>query len=295
MNRAVPPSASVEMLGAGQDLYALVASLQEEVQQLRREVLPLRAEAGYWKSRHADALQRNEQLKAQLEQAQAEIRQLKERLLGRKAECRLAGQKIAELVDEDRQRPARKRGDQAGHTGHRRASIAHLPARAEFCELVYQPQEGKVGYRWWLWVILSPQCIVYLIDAHRSHDVPENHFPAEAQGILMVDRYSAYQAMRQVKLGLLLLAFCWAHVRRDFLEVGRGNRELVPWTLAWPRRIRDVYRTNTRRLEHAPGSSEFQHEDARLREQLAAMDHQTQAELAEEKLRVCGSGRASAG
>ena len=27
-----------------------------------------------------------------------------------------------------------------------------------------------------------------------------------------LDRYSAYKAMRQVKLGQLLLAFCWAHV-----------------------------------------------------------------------------------
>jgi transposase len=415
--------------GAGQDLCTLVASLQEEVQQLRREVLPLRADAGYWKSRHADALQRIDQLKTQLEQAHAEIRQLQQRLFGRKAECRLAGQKIAQMVDEDLQTPARKRGGQPGHAGHRRGSYGHLPAQEEFCELseqarccpqcgkprqemaatedsqqleievrayrrvvrrkryratcdcahrpltvtapappklipkgsygtslwmhllldkyssarpttrlieqlrqegitlsaatitegferletmlepvytamlafnaqgsfhqadetrwmVYEPQEGKIGYRWWLWVILSPQCIVYLIDAHRSHDVPENHFLAEAHGVLVVDRYSAYKAMRQVKLGLLLLAFCWAHLRRDFLEVGRGNRELVPWTLDWLRRIRDVYRTNARRLEYVPDSNEFQQEDARLREQVAAMDHQAQAELAEEKLRL---------
>ena len=36
--------------------------------------------------------------------------------------------------------------------------------------------------------------------------------------MLMVDRYSAYKAMTQVKLGLILLAFCWSHVRRDFIE-----------------------------------------------------------------------------
>jgi transposase len=38
------------------------------------------------------------------------------------------------------------------------------------------------------------------------------------EGILSVDRYAAYQAMKQVKEGLILFAFCWAHVRRDFLE-----------------------------------------------------------------------------
>jgi hypothetical protein len=31
-----------------------------------------------------------------------------------------------------------------------------------------------------------------------------------------------YQAVDQVKSGLILLAFCWAHQRRDFGEVGRS-------------------------------------------------------------------------
>ena len=372
MVSAVLPETSFEIPQKGQDLAALVARLQDEVQQLRREVSILRADVGYWKSRHADALKRNEDLQRQLDQARAEVRRLQQRHFGHKAECRLAGQKIAALVDEDLQEPDRQRGGQKGHAGHRRESYAHLPAEEEFCELpeearccphcgkprvemsstedsqqleievrahrrvirrkryraicdcpdrpltittpvppklipkgsygislwvyllldkydsarptcrameqlrqagitlsaatitegferleamlepvyaallaynaqasfhqadetrwmVYQPQEGKTGYRWWLWVILGPQSIVYLIDASRSHAVPENHFPEEASGILVVDRYSAYKAMRQVKVGLLLLAFCWAHVRRDFLEVGQGTRELVPW------------------------------------------------------------------
>ena len=132
-------------------------------------------------------------------------------------------------------------------------------------------------------VFLRP---AYLIDARRSHDVPENHFPAEAAGILVVDRYSAYKAMRQVKVGLLLLAFCWAHVRRDFLEVGKGSRELVPWALVWLRRIRDVYRTNTRRLEHAPDSTAFLQEEVQLRRQLAVVHQQAEEELADAKLRL---------
>ena len=38
----------------------------------------------------------------------------------------------------------------------------------------------------------------------------------------MVDRYSAYKAMAQVKLGDVVLVFCWSHVRRDFVKVGKG-------------------------------------------------------------------------
>ena len=39
--------------------------------------------------------------------------------------------------------------------------------------------------------------------------------------MMMVDRYSAYKAMAQVKLGNIVLAFCWAHVRGDFVKVGK--------------------------------------------------------------------------
>jgi transposase len=40
------------------------------------------------------------------------------------------------------------------------------------------------------------------------------------------------KAMAQVKSGLLLLAFCWAHVRRDFVGLGKSWSELTPWAVA---------------------------------------------------------------
>ncbi len=54
----------------------------------------------------------------------------------------------------------------------------------------------------------------------------------------MVDRYSAYKAMAQVKLGDVVLASCWAHVRRDFVTAGKGWPEHQEWALAWLGRIR---------------------------------------------------------
>jgi len=152
--------------------------------------------------------------------------------------------------------------------------------------MVYVEQEGKAGYRWWLWVVVSRETVVYLLDPSRSHDVPEEHFSEEASGILLVDRYSAYKAMSQVKLGSLKLAFCWSHVRRDFLEVGKGFAELVPWALDWLRRIRDVYRTNRQRIAYEAGTKEFLEQDVRLREQLAEMHQQAEEELADVKLRL---------
>ena len=97
--------------------------------------------------------------------------------------------------------------------------------------LVFVDQEGKIGHRWWLWVFLGEDTVVYRLDPTRSHDVPEQHFAADAACVLMVDRYSAYKAMPQVKSGTIKLAFCWSHVRRDFIEVGKGWPELTDWAL----------------------------------------------------------------
>jgi transposase len=103
--------------------------------------------------------------------------------------------------------------------------------------------------------------------------------------VLMVDRYAAYKAMSQVKLGSIKLAFCWSHVRRDFVAVGKGWPELVDWALSWLRLIRKLYRLNRRRLKHDPSSPEFEEHDAALREAVEAMHKQAVDELADGKLR----------
>ena len=42
--------------------------------------------------------------------------------------------------------------------------------------------EGKVGYRWYLWVFHSAEVVVFILAAGRSHDVPEEHFgPVEGR------------------------------------------------------------------------------------------------------------------
>ena len=44
--------------------------------------------------------------------------------------------------------------------------------------MVFIELEGKTGYRWWLWVFLGEDTVVFRLDPSRSHDVPEGHFPA---------------------------------------------------------------------------------------------------------------------
>jgi len=144
---------------------------------------------------------------------------------------------------------------------------------------VFVEKTGKTGHRWWLWLFVGEDTVVYVLDPSRSHDVPQLHFPDDVEGVLMVDRYSSYKAMQQVKDGKLLLAFCWAHVRRDFVRVGKGYPELKEWALGWLRRIRDLYHLNRERLQHEIRTSEFSVADAALREHVAAMAAARDAEL----------------
>jgi transposase len=153
---------------------------------------------------------------------------------------------------------------------------------------VFIALEGKEGYGWWLWVVSGPDTVIYLLDASRSHTVPENHFRAESRGVLVVDRYAAYKAMSWVKDGVLVLAFCWSHVRRDFIRVGKGWPELKAWALEWLRRIRLLYRLNDRRLAVPKDAAVFGEADGCLRRAMAEVKTHMETELAQADLATPG-------
>ena len=100
------------------------------------------------------------------------------------------------------------------------------------------------------------------------------------RGVLVVDRYAAYKAMSWVKDGVIVLAFCWAHVRQGFIRVGKGWPELKPWALQWLRQIRISYRLNDRRLAAERGSAAFREADDGLRQAVTAMKARRETELA---------------
>jgi len=155
---------------------------------------------------------------------------------------------------------------------------------------VFVEVEGKVGHQWWLWVFLSADTVVFVLDVSRSRRVPQEHLPQQAEagtttnGTMMVDRYAAYKAMAQVKDGKIVLVFCWAHVRRDFIRVGKAWPELKAWALTWLGRIRDLYRLNNqRRLE--PKSNPQAAAEQNLRQHVTDMQQQAVAECADRTLR----------
>jgi transposase len=419
-----PEQSSTQGLTLLEDLRRDVAALRDRVDHLERENLELRMQAGYWKSRHRDALRRIGQLEQQVEQLQGEKRQLQADLFGRRAETTSLKDRSNHLDDpqDDTRGPGRKRGQQSGNPGPKRRDYSSLPVREEFVELppeqcvcpdcgqplrlrndtedseqieidvsahrrvihrrryertctcqgnrtltapsvpklipkglygtslwvellldkylTYRPterflaswrlgdldlapgtvtnglqrlevllrpiyeaikqrnpdgdlhladetrwrvfivQEGKQGYGWWLWVLSGPDTVAYVLDANRSHAVPEDHYRAQSRGVLVVDRYAAYKAMIWVKDGVIVLAFCWSHVRRDFVRVGKGWPELKPWALQWLRRIRLLYQLNHRRLAAEKDSVAFGEADCSLRQAVAEIKAQMETELA---------------
>ncbi len=99
----------------------------------------------------------------------------------------------------------------------------------------------------------SASVIFYLMAPGRGADVPKGHFSGLAkdcaQVILVCDRYVAYKCLAEDNM-VILLAFCWAHVRRDFLDAARKHLELEEWMFTWVEDIRELYRLNGRRLEY---------------------------------------------
>ena len=52
----------------------------------------------------------------------------------------------------------------------------------------------------------------------------------------------------------MTLQFCWAHMRRDFIQCAAGQADLAGWCGAWLERIAAIYRLNEARLApHDPG------------------------------------------
>lgn len=147
--------------------------------------------------------------------------------------------------------------------------------------LVFATVEGKVGFRWYLWVFHSAEVVVFVLAQGRAHEVPEHYLGPKAEGILVVDRYKAYQAIDQVKTGLIVLAFCWAHVRRDFVTVARTWPDQESWALGWVERIGQLYQRNDERLAAQEEPAKFAVADEQLRVAVTAFGAQGESELSD--------------
>lgn len=138
--------------------------------------------------------------------------------------------------------------------------------------------EGKAGRRRYLWIFRSPSAVVYVLDRSRSSEVPRAFFGERASGIISADRYSAYKSL--MKEGRVLVAFCWAHVRRDYLRIRDGYPKHAVWAQDWVDRIARLYELNRKRLTAAAERKGFSVANEALRRYLLEMEKVFTAELA---------------
>lgn len=143
---------------------------------------------------------------------------------------------------------------------------------------VFETVDGKTNNRWFLWIFKNKESVVFKISDSRSSKVLIDHFGESHQGgILNVDRYSAYKVI--AKSGLFILAFCWAHVRRDFLNHAKGYPEQEQWGLLWVEKIAHLYHINNQRIEHKPNSKLFLEHDKNLRSAMKEMKKSCDEEM----------------
>ena len=161
---------------------------------------------------------------------------------------------------------------------------------------VFEEIEGKTGHRWYLWVMQSASVVYYRMAPGRGADVPKGHFAKLRKDLLKVvlvcDRYSAYKSLA-LDCDELMLAFCWAHVRRDFLKAARSWPELESWMGTWVDDIRALYHLNAARVQEWDAglaleqqSSAFDANQCNLVTKLRQMQARCEAHLREPELHL---------
>ena len=120
-------------------------------------------------------------------------------------------------------------------------------------------QAGRSA-RAWLWTSVTVDAAYFHIDPSRSAAAAAKLFGETAPDtVLVCDRYSAYKKLARELAGRCVLAWCWSHQRRDFIDCAAGQVELAQWCETWLGDIAGIYRLNKKRLSHyKPGWWSFE-------------------------------------
>ena len=140
--------------------------------------------------------------------------------------------------------------------------------------------------RAWLWTSVSSDAVYFHIDPSRSAEAAYKLFAGTVlDTVIVCDRYSAYKKLARLLAGLVILAWCWSHMRRDFIDCAAGQERLTQWCQGWVEHIAGLYRLNEERLKHYdPGRERqtpaFDVAQSALETALEALFAQAERELA---------------
>ena len=81
--------------------------------------------------------------------------------------------------------------------------------------------DGRAG---WVWVLRNPLVTVFELGLSRSKAAAQQLIGDNFLGILICDRYGAYNF-----LPLVQRQFCWAHIRRDLIAMAERSGGFCFW------------------------------------------------------------------
>jgi transposase len=148
---------------------------------------------------------------------------------------------------------------------------------------VFVEREGKAGHRWYLWVFQSCSVVYYVLDPSRSSTVPAAVLQGVERGVISCDRHSAYKKVSRVHPDIVL-SFCWAHQRRDLLNLANEHPTLSAWAMQWVDRIAELFERYEKRTEAELNSAAYRTQDQQLRTALRRMARERTRSLRDPQL-----------
>ena len=148
---------------------------------------------------------------------------------------------------------------------------------------VFMHELYSAGHHWYLWVFHSPSVVHYVLNPSRCAQVVIDELQGVKSGVISCDRYSAYKKFARLNPGVVL-AYCWAHQRRDFLELATRHPACKAWALQWVSAIGELYQLNAVRLQTPLKSAERGVAQIALEQGMQRMTTQRDAALADPEL-----------
>lgn len=161
-----------------------------------------------------------------------------------------------------------------------------LPIREE------HPRRQNLESRHWpLWQIRTAVTAVFMLTVRQSTDELLAFFAPMLDRIatdgpfrVMADRAKNIRVLEHLQV---MVAFCWVHVRRDFIKLGRSDKQYLDFARQWVNHIRIGFRCHERRQRAGPGTKAWQQADARLRQHVDQLKQTLQQQLADPTLPEC--------
>ena len=113
--------------------------------------------------------------------------------------------------------------------------------------------------------------------------MPEAVLAGVESGVISCDRHGAYKKFARLHPGIML-SFCWAHQRRDFLTLANDYPPLAEWAMSWVDRIGELFKLYDERAEAAPRSLAYRRLHGKLRSGLRTMARERHRALADREL-----------